>query len=69
MNTFAIYSNQMQYTTNASMLAFSIGDGIVETVDGKQLENIMNNFTDRYCHKEYIKAVPAKIKHYIEKYR
>ena len=66
MNTFAIYSNQMLCTTNTSMLAFSKGDGIVETVDGKQLENIMNKFTDRCGHIGYIKAVPAEIKHYRE---
>ena len=65
-NTFAIYSNQMQCTTNPTMLTFSTGDGIVETVDGKQIENIMNKFTDKFGHIGYIKAVPAKIKHYRE---
>ena len=56
----------MQCTTNTTMLTFSTGDGIVETVDGKQIENIMNKFTDKFGHIGYIKAVPAKIKHYRE---
>ena len=65
-NTFAIYTNQLQCTTNTSMIAFATADGIVETVNGKQIENIMNKFTDKFGHIGYMKAVPAKVKHYRE---
>lgn len=65
-NTFMIYSNEFQCTTNTSMIIFGTADGIVETENGKQIENILNKITDKYGHVGYFKAVPADIKHYRE---
>ena len=59
-NTFIIYSNQFQFTTNTSMFGFGIADGVIEINSGKQIDNIFNKVTDSYGNIGYLKSIPSE---------
>jgi len=65
-NTFMTYTNEFQCTSNTSMITFGTANGIVETLNGKQLENIVSKSKDRYGNIGYMRSVPADLKHYRE---
>lgn len=48
------------------MITFGTSNGIVETVNGKQLESIVAKSNDRYGNVGYTRSVPADMKHYRE---
>ena len=65
-NTFMTYTNEHQCTSNTSMITFGTANGVVETLNGKQLENIVSKNTDRFGNIGYMRSVPADMKHYRE---
>ena len=65
-NTFMTYTNEFQCTSNTSMITFGTANGIVETLNGKQLENIVSKSKDRFGNIGYMRSVPADLKHYRE---
>ena len=48
------------------MITFGTANGVVETLNGKQLENIVSKMTDRFGNIGYMRSVPADMKHYRE---
>ena len=65
-NTFMTYTAEYICTSNTSMITFGTSNGIVETVNGKQLESIVAKSNDRYGNVGYTRSVPADMKHYRE---
>jgi len=60
---FMTYENTFQFTTNTSMYGYGTCSGIVEVVDGKNLDNILCVHIDSYGDKGYFKNVATdKIK-------
>ena len=54
---FMTYENTFQFTTNTSMYGYGTCSGIVEVVDGKNLDNILCVHIDSYGDKGYFKNV------------
>ena len=59
-NTFVIYSNQFQFSTNTSMFGFGIADVVVEINSGKQTNKIFNKVTDSFGNIGYLKSIPSE---------
>ncbi len=54
---FMTYENTFQFTTNTSMFGYGTCSGIVEVVDGANLDNILCVHVDNYGDKGYFKNV------------
>ena len=59
-NTFVIYSNQFQFSTNTSMFGFGVADGVVEINRGKETQNIFNKVNDSFGNIGYLKSIPSE---------
>ena len=59
-NTFVIYSNQFQFSTNTSMFGFGVADGVVEINGGKETQNIFNKVNDSFGNIGYLKSIPSE---------
>ncbi len=54
---FMTYENTFQFTTNTSMYGYGTCSGIIEIIDGKNLDNILCVHIDNYGSKGYFKNV------------
>ncbi len=54
---FMTLENTFQFTTNTTMYGFGTCSGIIEIIDGKNLDNILCVHTDNYGDKGYFKNV------------
>ena len=54
---FMTYENTFQFTTNTSMYGYGTCSGIIEIIDGKNLDNILCVHNDNYGSKGYFKNV------------
>ena len=54
---FMTYENTFQFTTNTTMYGYGTCSGIIEIIDGKNLDNILCVHTDNYGDKGYFKNV------------
>ena len=54
---FMTYENIFQFTTNTSMYGYGTCNGIIEIIDGKNLDNILCVHIDNYGDKGYFKNV------------
>ena len=57
---FMTYENTFQFTTNTSMYGYGTCSGIIEIIDGKNLDNILCVHIDNYGSKGYFKNVETE---------
>ncbi len=54
---FITYENTFQFTTNTTMFGYGTCSGVIEIIDGKNLDNLLCVHTDNYGSKGYFKSV------------